>query len=396
MTSSFGQVPKDAAFTNLNVAESLVASEITVDTLVANNEIVNDLSANKISVDVLSIRGEELTASAKQIDDLVNSGGGGGGGGSVVPGTVTQILTSNGSGQILAPGSSLTDTGTLNLTSVNATLPKIEFKSATVLANDPVNKSLCIGTNAQGITAAQNTIIGENAGLALTTGDSNIAIGANCKISTTSKSNVCIGSPALIDVAADENVVIGQNAKVSNIGVGSVSIGCNAQANGTGIGPAFDVKSVSIGHFARTNNRYSVAVGANSLIQTTGSAEGSIAIGASAVVNTSKDLGSLVIGYDSSANGSRNDGLPSVVIGSFSIDGTVNGNGSTILGNNNFTNQPDCICLGNGAATPTQPGQLAIPGAIASVGGSIGTLAGYIRLKIKGEGAEFRIPFYNA
>lgn len=326
MSNSFGNVPHDAAFSNTQVSSTLVAG-----TSVSNKVVTNELVANKLETDVLSIRGEEITVSAKEINEVVGSGGSGGssgsgGGGGTVPGSVNQILTSNGSGQIVAPGSTVTNTGILNIVSATADLPKIEFNGATFIENNPTKQSLSIGTNTQGVTGLFNTVVGENA-------------------TVSGNTNVAIGTTATIAAGAQGSVVIGFASRVTNPAPESISIGNNASVNTTN-----DVDgSIVIGKSAAATGNRTGAIHS-----------GSICIGESALDITANGAGSVVIGNHNSTQFAN-----CVCLGN-------NAASPTIAGQLTLPAALDISGSWNPAASAT----------------------GYIRLKLASNGNELRIPYY--
>jgi hypothetical protein len=81
--------------------------------------------------------------------------------------------------------------------------------------------------------AARNTIIGELAGDAITTGDDNVAVGRGAlSAASTSNQNTAVGASAAAATTGGSNTAVGYLALASNVnGVGSIAIGSGAMQN---------------------------------------------------------------------------------------------------------------------------------------------------------------------
>jgi hypothetical protein len=369
MSQQFGLTERDASFTNLVVQKTLTAG-----TVVASSVVTSRITATEADVDVLKINGQELTVTADDINRVVANGGsggsGGGGGGPtiVVPGLVTQILTSSGSGQILAPGSTVDTNGSLNLTTTTAAQPKIQLKGTDFLTTNVAGSSLTLGNGSTptiGTNAQNNIVVGCNAGLGLGTGSSdggNVVMGTDANIPNYASTN-------------SENVLIGHSAIASNI-TQSVVIGAGAGA------PITD-----------TNNHSGIVIiGRNAQVNESADTEGTILIGQNA--SSLSGTGQLAIGQNTIISG--NKFVPSTVIGTGSNDtagllSTVIG--STIVGAGINCAQGNCICLGTNATTPTADNQLTLPSGLFVTNATLTTPVGYIVVQIGAQ--RCRLPLYT-
>ena len=111
-------------------------------------------------------------------------------------------------------------------------------------------------------TIGANTIVGSNAGKALTFGTNNIFLGSNSGASaTTSLNNVVIGANSMSSGNADNVIIIGNNAGKNNSADNNIFVGSNAGiTNTTGSG------NISIGKEALNNNingNYNLSIGYN-------------------------------------------------------------------------------------------------------------------------------------
>ena len=145
------------------------------------------------------------------------------------------------------------------------------------------------GTNAgdsfDGTNAINNTLIGVDAGTAITTGDSHVAIGVNAlKAVTTNNSCVAIGKDALVNNTAAENVAVGHAA---------------AKANTS----ATDIVAVgNLALFSNQTGNYNVAVGDSALYACTASRN--VAIGQSAMQSSIGGAYNVAIGTQCMSSGS--------------------------------------------------------------------------------------------
>lgn len=150
--------------------------------------------------------------------------------------------------------------------------------------------------------AGSNCAFGRNALLALTTGDNNIAIGnAPLFDNTTGSDNIGIGTLSLFEnVSGEQNVAVGSQTLRN----------CNSDSN------------VAVGHYTLTSlntvtSNDNIGIGRRAA-DTTTSCSQSIFIGTSASPqNNSGDTNEIVIGYNTSGNGTN-----TVTIGNSSITKT--------------------------------------------------------------------------
>lgn len=365
---TFGLADVDTNVTNAAVSQTLTAGRLVLSEIVAAR-----LVANEVDTDILKLNGEEVTVTADAINSavtLVNSGalnpGSGGGSTIVVPGAADSILTSNGSGQLVAPGSALTSDGTLNLVSLSQ--PKIQFKGSDFITQNVPENAITVGNNsATTTTSAQNNIVfGVNAGNGLGTsqkdGD-NVIVGTNANI---------INFNTGVDDSG-KNVVIGTNAILSNLST-SVVIGADAKIPNTD---------------TNTHTK-TVMIGQGTVIEESAPTEGNTIVGQGSSITAANGYVTIV-GFNSTVTGSKT--LPSVVVGSNCNETSSGGAGSVLLGTSNNSAFPGCICLGSNADVPTAPNQLALPAAMLSAGAPT-TLAAKISVRINNQ--QYYLGLYSS
>jgi len=223
------------------------------------------------------------------------------------------------------------------------------------------NNNTAIGSFAMGAAmdgALNNTAVGYSAMSALTTGDGNVAVGKGSLAAVNTGSyNIGIGEVAgqLLTGAAGSNVLIGYNVmSQSTAGIKCVFIGADAGADGN-ITTAAE-GSVGIGHSALkvlTSGAGNTAVGYQSLLtntdasnntmvgyqsgyRTTGGGSGNTVLGTSAFSgsHTGSDTDDCVaIGY-LALSGALADADGTVAIGKSALAALTSGAGNTAVGNN--------------------------------------------------------------
>jgi len=226
-----------------------------------------------------------------------------------------------------------------------------------------------------------NTVIGDEAGTALTTGDDNVAVGyAALKTEDANGRNVAVGYEALemLNAGADgENVAVGYRAGeeltegIQNTLIGAqagdslthadynVAIGRNALTTDTQ-----GHKSVAIGagalgtqNFTSSTDTNNIAIGYNAGADLT-DAERCVLIGglAGEEITTADD--NVAIGYRSGGGGagSATTGHDNVSIGTDAGEVLTSGNQNTLIGRDAgdaITTGQGNICIGHGATTAT-------------------------------------------
>ena len=189
------------------------------------------------------------------------------------------------------------------------------------------------GTNAgdsfDGTNAIKNTLIGKDAGTAITSGDSNVAIGHDAlKTLTTNSTNVAIGDNALELNTAAENVAVGAEALASNTsGTNNTALGTSAlSSNQTGI------YNTAVGWYcmqANTGSR-NTAVGMGAL-QSSQSGDYNVSIGTQCMVNATGANYNMGFGYRAlryaQSGGNSNTGL-----GSYALQALTTGYSNHAIG----------------------------------------------------------------
>ena len=229
--------------------------------------------------------------------------------------------------------------------------------------------NLRLGANAGNSIASggnENTLIGDEAGTALTTGDQNVAIGFEAlKTEDAHGRNIAIGYQALkvLDAGANGfNTVIGYQAGVTmNTGVVNTLIGYQAgDALTTGN------NNVAIGHEAlgaEVQGDQNVAVGVGALQAQTNSTSADVnntAVGYNAGLSVTAGTFNTIVG--AKAADALTEGDNNVVIGRAALSADTLGNNSIAIGRNalivqNFTTDTDSnnVAVGDkaGAAVTT-------------------------------------------
>lgn len=343
---------KDANFADLvvndilKVGERIVTNDLVATTATLNELDVNALNATSLTADTL--RASELdadTVNANTVNTVALNVNGvpitGSGTTTVIPGTVNQILTSAGDTKtLLAPGSTVTSTGTLDITGAT---PLVQFAGTTVLES-PSLVSLAVGPSASAAGATFSTAIGVSAttnsggqddtaiGAFANATAGSIAIGAGIngasfRTQATGSNSIAIGSTTGARAAALASAVAaiaigsanGGGGAGASAGASSIAIGSSA---GAGAATASGNASISMGTRSTAAGANSIAVGTDFPPLRIGAQ-----IGASGT-------SSIAIGSASStAPGAASTAAGSVVIGSGASDG---GNAGA-------------VCLGTGA-----------------------------------------------
>jgi len=305
----------------------------------------------------------------------------------IVSGGNYNVAVGDGAGRFLTTGDKSTFVG---------------FDAGKGITGTPITGSdnTAVGTNAglllQGV-AAQNTLIGSNAGDAITTGadntavgfqaltqtntgHSNVAMGTNaCNGNSTGLRNTGIGFQALANgLTANDNTGLGYNAGVNlNTGAENVAVGSKAlQAANTG------ANNVAIGFealIADTKGFSGVAVGAFALLSqnfTSNTDSHNVAVGINAGKFATTATDSTFIGANAGKGitGAKLTGNVNTAVGSSAglrLQGTADENvmvGS--LAGQNVTTGSGNVCIGHSAETSsaTSTNQIIMGESVTGVG----------------------------
>ncbi len=220
-----------------------------------------------------------------------------------------------------------------------------------------------------------NTIMGQNAGTAITTtAVNNVVVGVNAgQALTTQMSNTFVGPNAGSSTVAEFNTFIGANAGSNVSGNNSVVIGANAGQNFGGSGNSVVIGSLAAFSWVNNTNPNSVIIGAGAGINlTTGQTNVLIGTGSGQVAETSQNL--ILLGNQSDVDTiSRNN---CIVIGS---------NATTSAADNQIrigfnSGQPYTSCFIQGIRGATTGAADAIPVLIDSAG-QLGTVSSSRKFK---------------
>jgi len=196
-------------------------------------------------------------------------------------------------------------------------------------------------------TGSENVSMGYQSLDANTTGNSNTAIGdSSLSSNTTASGNTAIGKSALLtNTTGSSNIAVGQNAlRLNTTASNNTAVGLSAlKANTTGnrnTASGFEslklnttgLSNVSIGAYSSNNNTtasYNVVVGdAAFFINTTGA--NSVAVGYEALKANTTASNNTAVGYRSLL--ANTTGVGNTAVGSFAGDSITTGNSNTIIG----------------------------------------------------------------
>ena len=252
--------------------------------------------------------------------------------------------------------------------------------NTTILTNSAGTSNLTLGATAGDAIQSggnYNTLIGDEAGTAITTGDNNVAVGYQAlKDLTTASFNTAVGTGALMDpTTGHSNTAVGYlsmrdvSDSVGNTGVGAyagiqvttgdnnTAVGHNALYSTTTAG-----SNVAIGHNAMYTNvdgATNVAVGTQALDANT-SASNNVAIGNNALgANTTgadnTAIGNIALGANTTASNNT-------AVGATSLDANTTGTQNNAFGVNALTANTEgnynCAYGANALATITTAGNL--------------------------------------
>ena len=196
------------------------------------------------------------------------------------------------------------DTGSQALTALSVTGDLTV--TGDIVSNTAGTSNFRAGVNAGDAIASggnYNTVVGDEAGTAITTGDSNVAVGFEAlKTNTTGSNNTALGDGSLeSNTTASNNTAVGSlsldanTEGASNVAVGRASLTTNTTGSGNvGIGVSA-LEAVSTG----SNN---TSVGNNSLVSATGSNNTAFGNGAGSSI-TSGIKSTIVGSYNGNQSG---------------------------------------------------------------------------------------------
>lgn len=270
-----------------------------------SGNVSNQLFINNVASATPLIHGDFSGGTVTVNGDLVVTGSGGpffiqdGVNGSIYGGTNAGAnMTSNAFNNFLAGTNAATylENGDQNIAIGHNAM----FGSA-VTALDG-NANIAIGYQSLNVlqgAAANNTGLGNQAGLALTTGASNTAVGSlSLQEATTHSSNVAVGHAAAQYMANSFNTAVGANAlkgvTATSNGDSNVAVGYNA-----GVAMTTGDDNVFIGYnaaVAATTDAANIAIGW-SVAGALNGGSGNVILGKSAGNNISTGLNNVIIGY---------------------------------------------------------------------------------------------------
>jgi len=202
-----------------------------------------------------------------------------------------------------------------------------------------------------------NTLVGDEAGTAVTTGDSNVAIGhAALEAATEASENVAVGKSALAT----------NTTGFSNTSVGSSSLTTNLDGN---YNSALGWKALD----ANSSGSENTAVGSNALGVNTIAGQNT-AVGGNTLYNNTEGAQNTAVGYRSSFT--NIDGGNNTSLGYYSLHANTTGASNTALGHqagDNITSGDNNIIIGAGidADSATADNQLNIGGFIKGASGAV-------------------------
>jgi hypothetical protein len=218
-----------------------------------------------------------------------------------------------------------------------------------------------------------NTVVGDEAGTAITTGDSNIGVGYGAvKAATTGSQNVGVGVNTLATLTtASYNTALGTSALTANTsGANNVAVGTNAldanttAANNTAVGydslganttGASNVAVGALASDAMTTASFNVALGTSALsAETQGNRNTAIGHAALAASNTTSNADTYNTAVGALAGLSVTTGVQNTIIGAIAGDDLTTGSGNVLLGYNlsmGNVASDQTICIGYGIAS---------------------------------------------
>ena len=281
--------------TSLTIANNAVTTDkITDDAVTADklaNSINTEIAANTAKTTNATHTGEVTGATALTIAD------------NVVDEANLKVSNSPTNGYVLTAQSG--NTGGLTWAAASGGLSSDTEGNVVGGAN--------AGGSFSGSSATNNTIIGQDAGAAVTTGDNNVALGHDAlKTLTTGGSNTAIGDDALENNTASNNVAVGRAAAINN-------------TTGTNI--------TAVGYQALHNNQtgiYNTVMGYQAAFYTTASRN--VAIGQSALFSNVSGAYNVAVGTQSMGSGSNASFNYNHAIGYRALRFATSGGSNTAIG----------------------------------------------------------------
>ena len=248
------------------------------------------------------------------------------------------------------------------------------------------------GTNAgdsfDGTNATDNTLLGYDAGTAITTGDKNTLVGSYAGDSLTTSANVtAIGYYAASTISTQSAwtgvTAVGSNACKTSVGVRNTVVGFDAFKNGSSGGYNCILGNEAAGSSDGSNN---IVIGDSALLYGTSTASYNIALGRNAFTGHNANCvsdHSISIGYESLYNTNRTTARANVAIGSSAGKTITTGSNNIIIGdsaNASSATTNNEITLGNSSTT-----KFRIPGSNVETNiGTNGVLKAVINSTISG------------
>ena len=207
--------------------------------------------------------------------------------------------------------------------------------------------------NSIGATGADNTLVGYQAGDAITSGTDNTAIGYNALGAiTTTANNTAVGSSALAASTATNNTAIGHDALAanttgnSNTAVGSKALDANTEGE---FNTAIGYSALGTNILANSNT----AIGYNAMAANNGTGNMNVAIGRNALDASTNGTWNVAVGFGTLGNGTGVDS--STAVGHLALSATTGDNnvGVGYQAGNSITSGVSNIAIGYDADVPS-------------------------------------------
>jgi len=258
----------------------------------------------------------------------------------------TDYAATTGTSVVLEQGASVGDTVEIvvyDVFSVSDTVSQSSggsFRGSITFAGDIIKDTAGTSNFAAGLNAGnsiasggiQNTVIGDEAGTALTTGDYNVALGYQAlKTEDGHGGNVAIGRKALEDLNAGQNsynTAVGYNAG-RDVTTGTVNTLIGAAAGTAITTGAYNTFVGNDAGTATTDSEVNVAVG-NSALQTNTTGDNNTAIGGNALYSSTTASNNTAVGHN--CLDANTEGHSNVAVGKDALGTNVDGDANTAVG----------------------------------------------------------------
>ncbi|WP_431136813.1 tail fiber domain-containing protein [Psychroserpens mesophilus] len=213
----------------------------------------------------------------------------------------------------------------------------VAIGNRTLQSNVDGNNNVAIGDSSltANTSGSNNTALGRNTLQANTSGDYNTALGyASLFRNTDGTGNIAIGSGSLYEnLSGIDNIAVGNNAlRLNATGTENVAVGSGSLYNNNGNG------NVGVGHislFSNTSGSNNSALGINTLAYNT-TGDNNIALGFSALFNNIDGNNNIAVG--SSTLYSNTTGLNNIAIGNSALNFNTSGLSNVAIGTNALQN----------------------------------------------------------